>query len=145
MNVSSTELSKKLYKLSGWHNTDYWWRLHKPNNLSKLYTVAEMDLDNYRFRGESEPNRRFREENTFYPAYDSGYLLRKLPESFEADGLHYIGDSIQPVFYPDMDITNDGFEFGYTNGGENMYTSTADTPEDALCKLAIRLFEEGVL
>lgn len=60
------------------------------------------------------------------PAYSAGYLLRKLPD------------------YCPLQRRTNGTWFIYPNE-INPKEITADTPEDALALLAIKLFEEGVL
>ena len=73
-------------------------------------------------------------ENTrdahFDPAYDAGYLLRKFSKRIDVS----------------FDLRNDGTTLRYYIGGElPTQPIEADTPENALCLLAIKLFEEGVL
>lgn len=86
--TASFELSRELYKLSGWYEGKW--------NGRKGVNVA--------------------------PIYDAGYLLRKLkPVVLEWDGEVCVA------------VTN----FCSSRLCEN--------PEDALCSLAIKLFEEGVL
>lgn len=72
-----------------------------------------------------------------YPAYDLGYLLRKLPETMER------------IYHLTLTRAGEGdysWRCGYVDGtfieGPSIY---ADTPEDAACKLAIELFKQGVL
>lgn len=62
------------------------------------------------------------------PAYDLGYLLRKLPSDcpLASDGETW------SIAYIDED-------------GANREYSNAMTPEDATCLLAIELFKSGVL
>lgn len=65
------------------------------------------------------------------PAYPLGYLLRKLPDgSYLSKGKRLYTAST-----------------GNYKAGQNPfpYTLHADTPEDALCQLAIELFKQGVL
>lgn len=64
-----------------------------------------------------------------YPAYDAGYLLRKLPRyRHKLINLYRIAD--------------DEWQAGYST--QRLYR-TADTAEDALCLLAIELIRQGVL
>jgi hypothetical protein len=63
------------------------------------------------------------------PAYDLGYLLRKLPQ-----GTHIVKNTGDK---PDYSC------WSYLH--ENVDTVRADTPEDAACMLAIELFKQGVL
>ena len=66
MHVASLELSRELYELSGWDDRraiQYYW------HGDDLDHVTVVDAEQH------EP------ECAVYPAYDLGYLLRKLPES----------------------------------------------------------------
>lgn len=101
-NVASLELSKKLYELSGWG--DYG---NDPIEKWLDYT-----------------------DDWSVPAYDCGYLLRKLPKFCRV----WLRDE-SPLW-----IATHG-----AGGSEHGTTAYMDTPEDALCKLAIKLFEERVL
>ena len=75
------------------------------------------------------------------PAYDLGYLLRKLPAPT------IIRHRVENKKYnkrPEWGIT-----FG-SGGGRKLIigglpNAEADTPEDAACQLAIDLFKQGVL
>jgi len=108
MNTASLELSKELYELSGW-GTDLEWRSDSTTDISGAY-----------------------------PAYDLGFLLRKLPRWVE-DGMLELSTR-QGRFregwlasYVDMDDQPTGVE------------GCAETPEDALTLLAIELFKQGIL
>lgn len=99
MNVASPELCKELYELSSWE-TGIW--------LTPNGNVVDHD-------GGFTSDRDF-------PAYDLGYLLRKLPEEFE---LYYDEESYQ--------ITCAACHGWSTN------------PEDAVIDVIIQLFEQCVL
>ncbi len=59
------------------------------------------------------------------PRYDLGYLLRKLPEAT---------------------YLNKPYEGNLWSCGYNMeFIGEADTPENAVCKLAIELWKQGIL
>ncbi|WP_285250234.1 hypothetical protein [Pseudarthrobacter sp. fls2-241-R2A-168] len=61
------------------------------------------------------------------PAYDLGYLLRKLPDGqriIKASPDYYVVNNIDGV----TDVNEDG-----------------KTPEDALCSFAIYLFKQGLM
>lgn len=146
MNVASLELCRELYELSGWEDTDLFHNWGKRfgtrdvykrgipravTDFSKVVDFAEVGrtrlqglrtqyvedgyvLDDYR-------------EKLSCPAYDLGYLLRKLPD-----------------FYLNRDP--DGFysiELDSLEGSH--YRQDADTPENAVCKLCIELFKQGIL
>lgn len=114
--VASTGLCEKLYELSGWGRVVY------GDELDQTYSWwcwieahQEYEVDNGAPR---------------FPAYDAGYLLRKLP--------------------PGKDLRHVSPKSGKTYWAANYipdewYYATADTPEDVLCKLAIELHKAGVL
>lgn len=102
MNVASLELCKELYELSGWGAELNDWRSNSGTVISGAY-----------------------------PAYDLGYLLRKLPND------HMINFSRPPV-----KLYQSGHSWTAEYGG---FKSGDTAPEDAVCKLAIELFKQGVL
>jgi hypothetical protein len=118
MNVASLELCKELYELSGWQyemgTNGFWYTDHTPDLVVATYVSGDST-----------------------PAYDLGYLLRKLPES--------IGEFDNFIM-----IKPDNWRVGY---GEDSADDCiwwkliweSDTPEDAVAKLAIELFKQGVL
>ena len=106
MTTASLELCKELYELSGWVDTEICHHEYEDGNTLPI---------------------------THNPAYDLGYLLRKLPSGvFLAKGKRYR-------------IWNDDTNNYTWAGSEKLDPIDADTPEDAACKLAIELFKEGVL
>lgn len=113
MNVASLEFCKELYELSGWDGTYF---LYTKNG--RVSTVASM----------------FAHKPT--PAYDLGYLLRKMPE-VRLETWHN-GHVVIKHF------TSNGVPEKLERLGKHV-TSEADNPEDAACKLAIELFKQGVL
>lgn len=138
MNTSSLELSKELYELSGWTVTDYVWRHHKPNDASQLELRVAKEADDYRFRNSPEA-KRFREENAFYPAYDLGYLLRKLPRQKDMYDLVL-------ATYVDVYTEREGWICGFQQRDNFIDpVNIADTPEDAAAKLCIELFKQGII
>lgn len=118
MNVASLELSKKLYELSGWdfgeNKTTSMHYIEQPFNENVPDLIIGHVID-----------------GGVHPAYDCGYLLRKLHEHL---------DELIPqaqgrwAARGDFDSLGVDHKYFYNN-----------TPEDALCLLAIKLFEEGVL
>lgn len=66
-----------------------------------------------------------------FPAYDLGCLLRKLP-GFSMNG-GKVGVKI-------LDRSSQPFSIWYKG-----FNGSADTPEDAACKLAIELFKQKIL
>lgn len=111
MNVASIELCKELYEVSGWKETGFEYRLDDNNKLF------------------------YRKERQWayissLPAYDLGYLLRKLPVVSEVS--HYT-EFYYAKYVNLKHITSDDIQ------------TQADTPEDAAAKLAIELFKQGIL
>lgn len=107
VNTTSLEISKRLYKLSGWDDTDKFLHL-KGNGDTMLFTPIAKHLS-----------------DCDAPAYDLGYLLRKLPAGEYSFIRNYSGNSWI------LDCVS--------------YQTTSNTPEDAAGLLAIKLLEEGVL
>lgn len=105
------ELAKELYELSGWGD---------------LGTATPIDewLDY--------------SDEWSVPAYDLGYLLRKLPSPIVDD---------EDEFYLEMSKNaNDEYSFMYSNGYANICGSpSVETPENTLCQLASELFRQNIL
>lgn len=125
MNVASQELCEELYSLSGgvkstWKDTEY-----------RRYYDDGLFVTNEKLNG------------LWLPAYDLGYLLRKLPK--------YIGHASQSCrlgLFPQGFTNTGGSDWcaSYdTFKGEIYLLQTADTAEDVTCKLAIELFKQGIL
>lgn len=123
MNVASIELCKELYELSEWQGGEYDYCRNKGE---------EWDAWNQ----SDQHERSYPGFERSVPAYDLGYLLRQFPQNiatyvynaFDENGhLHWrASDGV-------IDFIKPKFE------------ATADTPEDAVAKLAIELFKQGVL
>jgi hypothetical protein len=109
MNVASQEPCKELYELSGWKGT------HQNYN-SEGHTVEAFTFNN------------------ICPAYDLGYLLRKLPN-------HLSGNLVI-----EADGTPEDRWCAYYDARPVVLKSYYnDTPEDALANLAITLIKQGLL
>jgi len=119
MNVASLELCKELYELSGWYCGDNIWHYSEFNGLSTL-APADDDIG--------------RTYKKLCPAYDLGYLLRKLQTTVIRNNVRAIGVQYQ------QPRGSAEWRAGYT--GIYCY---GGTPENALCKLAIELFKQGIL
>lgn len=126
MNVASLENCKKLYELSGWEDAYAWWNFSddapEEDPTPKRTWYLQYGSDGWGAR---------------CPAYDLGYLLRKLPG--------HIGDE-----FLDMCWYGDGWEFAYQRSRRGLWNAQigshhAKTPEDAAALLAIELFEQGIL
>lgn len=134
MNVASLELCKKLYELVGWEDTLYYvYERTDPKSLVEPHLIGNSKMG-ITVRNASTG---FDEDeyDILIPAYDLGYLLRKLPATIDSDCLvvetldgdwyfHYLSDE-------------------YISDGR-IYAS-AGTPENAAAHLAIELFRQGVL
>lgn len=101
MNVASLDLCKELYELSRWDSDG----LDTPYDVSPTGDVSRSDMGG--------------DDYEIIPAYDLGYLQRKLAHTHP---------------YP-KEITDSRI----------VEIWLAEYPEDAACKLAIELFKQGVL
>lgn len=113
MNVASIDLSRELYELSGWGETELgWWPGARKTPIRTKDSAFE------------------------FPAYDLGYLLRKLPSEYEGHRLCLVN-------------TSAGWTGNYTKRLTSPDTPamgvTAGSPEDAVVKLALACFREGVI
>lgn len=71
--------------------------------------------------------------------YDLSYLLNKLPKYL------HDGDEQNRLFlYLGTDIKGK-WNASYETEGRYYFPTTSDTPEDVVCKLAIKLLKEGVI
>lgn len=118
MNVASLKNCKALFELSEWDQTSYRWF-----NEDGVITAHPINPQSFAI--------------PLGPAYDSGYLLRKLGSniaslSIKTEQRGNVGDGFMPHLV-----------YGTWNG--NAIFTDADTPEDALAKLAIELFKQGIL
>lgn len=89
----------------------------------------------------------FRFDHDPCPAYTAGYLLRKLPKLLDIDGASFslcVHTNVAPpdwtAYYMFVQVVD-----GKLKRYSNRLKVEADTPEDALCKLAIELFKRGIL
>lgn len=136
MNVASLENCEKLFKLSGWEVSDHYIQLHDPDAPIEL-------LSEYDTRPDSK------DYKILAPAYDLGYLLRKLPKpaDLDEDLIYRQLDCGKPDYLFLGYMGNDGWSCQYQieeSPLEEMMGEAA-LPEDAACLLAIKLFEEGIL
>ena len=109
MNFANSELCQELYDLSGW--------------LAGIDGYCYVSPTSERRRFEVRPLKDIENEHALAcPAYDLGYLLRRLPPGNVLTSLEdeWIASSSPKV-------------------------TTAATPEDATAKLAIELFKQGIL
>ncbi len=110
MNVAKRDLCKELYELSGWIDNSHTFF----EALDNVWEAAQRDDD-----------------DDAIPAYDLGYLLRKLPLRLGTVSLelHVLK-------------TADTWEVGYNGKGVWFRDSS---PEDAACSLAIELIKQGIV
>lgn len=126
--VASLNLCKELYELSGWDDVGYGWFKYG-KHLSGDKEVWDIG----------------REAISEFPAYDLGYLLRKIVET------SYPGKTIDIRYnHPEQMLATAPREWigKYTASFADMRQGDypyADTPEDALCKLALELIKQGIL
>lgn len=138
MNVASLELCKDLYELSGWgytyhafgvgeHDlTDKQWYWFEGKRTGSYWEAIKADwYDRDPFDGR-RPTATTHRMDLLAPAYDLGYLLRKLPQ---------VHISQQPSHWAAWCVSE---------ATANIDTICGDTPEDAAAKLAIELFKQGV-
>lgn len=114
MNVAEISLCKELYELSGWEPKAGFWYGSYDDGDSKCFFADEAGAN-----GEWEA-----------PAYDLGFLLRKLPFQTTSGGVLYINAT--PIGK-------------WTCGYKGWRHKVANTPEDALIKLARLLFKQNIL
>lgn len=122
--TASLELSRKLYEVSGWNNIDYIWYIDDLIDENELLDEPRRKPTVGHKSG--RPGKIFTE----IPAYDLGFLLRKLPATtkiIKASGTMPIYGAI------------------FVEDGEEDKVESADTPEDALALLAIELFEQKII
>lgn len=121
--TASLELCKELYALTAdiWDDeTDFIWKKDEPDTQPVLVSISEYYHGSYW---------------THWPAYTAGYLLRKLPNGVSVDKASDGYGARRPPMYGSPE--NPPFK------GQIRFP--ADTPEDALAKLVIELFKEGIL
>lgn len=130
MNVANLELCKELYELSGWLSRPLWTKWH----CGELIFGKGKE----KFTGEWHVvETPCWLDKTEVPAYDAGFLLRKLPDGVSL----YKGRRGWTL--------NSGNTFQLNNSSTGNVLRLGNflsaTPENALCKLAIELHKQGVL
>lgn len=114
-NVASFSDCKELYHLSGWNGHYWWWTWHEQSDGSGIYVLV----------GEHEAPF----HGSSYPAYDAGYLINRLPPfALQKQG-------------------NGGYYAVCTDYADDRHIEgeSRTNPANALARLAIRLFEAGIL
>lgn len=116
-NVASLELCKELYELSGWFGT--YANYYLIDGIGSLRPAIKTE--------DSWPGNQLVLEA---PAYDLGYLIRKLPEN---KAVEYSDENGWAAIYDDRIASG------------VVVRKEAKTPEDALCKLCIELIKQKVI
>ena len=117
MNVARKDLCQTLHELSGWDDTDHHWSKDIDGRDTVITTGAS---------------------GTIIPAYDLGYLLRKLPAGTRISKEHDASPehpNETPAHYRACYDTSEHLHFWLG----------ASTPEDAACLLAIELLKSGIM
>lgn len=126
MNVASLEFCKELYKASDWEGCHFWWSYNDAYVEGKRWRLNGGEL----FDGD-------------IPAYDLGYLLRKLPPVIQ-DPDDKIFKHIQLWINGDG-TAHIGYVEPYAHDDKVAYAQKSDVLEDTAAKLAIELFKQGIL
>jgi hypothetical protein len=114
-NIAGLGLCMELYKLSGWNDTYFGWT--STNIQSAWVDTLPEDFTELVYP-------------LITPAYDLGYLLRKLPGRVNRYPFR-LGRAVDKSYW--------------AASYDNQHILSANTPEDAACKLVIELFKEGIL
>jgi len=118
MNVASLENCKELFELSGWTDVDLsgWTKDEYPeHNKGTFVSTSPIYGKSFTY---------------LCPAYDLGYLLRKLPSGYQLN----------------LDTTMSGSRiYWFENFAGDGAPQQTSTPEDAAAKLAIELFKQNIL
>jgi hypothetical protein len=123
MNVADKDLCEKLAKLSGWVESNQCWTSH---GLVVLTRFPDFTLP--------------RPVDYICPAYSIGYLMQKLPHKTRLEKFTIAGDPDKRRKMPPKDAFN-----CYLFTAREQHWNQANTPENALCKLAIALLENGAI
>lgn len=132
MNVAKLELCKTLYELSEW---------------GKSALAGELHPDFWYTPGNKLPTYGNRGYLKAIPAYDCGYLLRKLPRHLTIKNQLYHLCIINGNKQDDnwiADYVTMGRECWLHEGDRAQLTEDAEI-ENALCKLAIELIKQGII
>lgn len=123
-NVASLELSRELYGFSKWVGTTFMWRGANDKNNPTRFVCCD--------------NKPYLKTDTLrpedIPAYDLGFLIRKLPKDVELQ-----------AEYPHLIKSDVGWYAGYPGNTKGLDIFNADTPENALASLAIILIKQNIL
>lgn len=136
MHVASKELCEELYELSRWLPEEYL----EDGAYADLRWWINFPSGTFQVGHQLQPS--FAHREIVCPAYDLGYLLRKLP-NYPPKG------PADTNYYDQLFIAKVGnkYEAYYFNRitHRRAGNALADTPEDAACKLAIELIKQGIM
>lgn len=125
MKTTSLELSKKLYKTFGWDRTDKSWWIEQWGDY-------DSEVSRYAHKEEEDDA-----NSVHFPAYDTDYLLDKLPR--------YINESTNELILGRWGSRWRACYMPINLGHYSELRQEADTPAEALGLLALKLKEEGML
>lgn len=122
MNVANYELSEELYKVSGWTTNRKW----VPDLMNHGFFIEDGDPL----------------AEGACPAYDLGYLLRKLPHLKDIDfRIEQDGEDENGYCWAAY-----GKDYAVHRKNDSWrWRSVASSPEDAMCQLIIALFKANIL
>jgi hypothetical protein len=126
MNVANLNNCKALFELSGWDDTSHVMR-HGYNFGNEQHMFLAHKNEKYM-------------PGIDLPAFDSGFLLRKLRENGKYPHLN-IEAGLYGKWQAKYAYKTDKTTLTYPGIAHGV----ADTPEDALILLAIQLFKDGIL
>jgi len=128
MNHASLELGEELFYLSGWDPGHELVIITNSRNASDCGVRKPIHFNKIGYGTMGCI--------TYSPAYDLGYLLRKLPVLILGN------QSLQIIPFDDGSWV---LEYNNLDGSPCGIGSEAMAPEDAACKLAIKLFKQGII
>lgn len=128
--VADLDLCKELYRLSLWSKNQFRYDNFVDNEWHLCETIAHWPVAGHEF-------------DNIIPAYDTGYLLRKLPPVIQ-DPYDKIFKYFQMWINGNSEV-NCGYVEPYAHDDKVSYYQQAYKVENALCKLSIELFKSEVL
>lgn len=132
MNVASLKLCKELYELSGWnYDSESGGRWYGWSKKAQLYVLDHAPAEDYK-------------KPAFIPAYNLGYLFRRLPARYWHEDEHR-WDALHLTKWDRLKNGGIVYFAEYWTPYKSPFRVEAGTPEDALAKLAIELFKQGIL
>lgn len=137
--VARLELCEELLQLSGWLDCSFEWAWPSARSATRKNSklnISEPYVKGMRDHNKDVPTHASWLPEFIAPAYDLGYILRKLPE-IRLDIWHN-GHVVIKYF------THNGVPSKLERKGE-VVKAEADNPEDAAVKLCISLIKQGIL